>query len=42
LEDETLNVEREGREELTFLERIHEEEMQTKKNEFEEKKYADD
>jgi hypothetical protein len=42
LEEETLQVEREGREELQYIERLHEEEMMTKRKEFEEKKYADD
>lgn len=42
LEDETLSVEREGREELSFLENVHDEEMMGKRKEFEEKKFADD
>ena len=35
-------MEREGREELDFLEKVHDEEMRAKRREYEEKKFADD
>jgi len=42
LEDDTKKVEHEGQEHLDFITQVHDEEMQTKRHEFEEKKFADD